>query len=435
MLKQELGSQARPPALAHASPAQAEASGEFITDDPKILSPLLANLEQAMTEALCENVTVRLNSIENLDLQAIVDKHGQVVRGNLSAPAHRENGAVIFPSSLLHMLAITILGDSTNDPNFECESPTPVQRAFIEILMEKIAFALGEWAFRWGLPENKITTTDFLRTGASHEHQARVSLTLCLEVSVGTVTGELAICLPEAIEKAFLSERSIYETPDESARSPDWNAQWRKRLGQAPLRMDVVLDELTIQLFELGRMSIGQILPIKRADFRTVILGIGNISIYECELETDGRRYALKIVNMAEPDRVLQVIPNAMDVLTTVNSIERLDIVNQEAQQDEKTENKQQANEGLTGNREAVLGIPINVQVVLGSTYLTVSDLLGMEKGRVLELNQCVGDPVEIVVNGRPIARGEIVIVDETRSRYGVCLQTILGTQPKSLPQ
>ena len=66
--------------------------------------------------------------------------------------------------------------------------------------------------------------------------------------------------------------------------------------------------------------------------------------------------------------------------------------------------------------------IPVSVQVVLGSATMPVSSLVNMSQGAVIALDRSVGEPVDVVVNGRVIARGQIVMMDKNDSRFGVSL-------------
>ena len=77
---------------------------------------------------------------------------------------------------------------------------------------------------------------------------------------------------------------------------------------------------------------------------------------------------------------------------------------------------------------DAILSIPVNVQVVLGSTTMPVARLMKLGRGGVVSLDQKVGDPVNVVVNGRVIARGEVVVVDEDSARYGASLTEIVAS-------
>ncbi|WP_424363508.1 flagellar motor switch protein FliN [Methylocystis parvus] len=78
---------------------------------------------------------------------------------------------------------------------------------------------------------------------------------------------------------------------------------------------------------------------------------------------------------------------------------------------------------------DSILRIPVVLQVVVGSATLPVSSLLKLGRGAVVPLDHRVGDPVDVVVNGRTIARGEVVVVEEDGARFGVSLTEICETQ------
>jgi flagellar motor switch protein FliN/FliY len=62
---------------------------------------------------------------------------------------------------------------------------------------------------------------------------------------------------------------------------------------------------------------------------------------------------------------------------------------------------------------EAVYDVPVIVSAVLGSAKMPVSDLLKLTRGSIVELERHLGDPVDIYVNNRLIAKGEVVSVDD----------------------
>ena len=78
-------------------------------------------------------------------------------------------------------------------------------------------------------------------------------------------------------------------------------------------------------------------------------------------------------------------------------------------------------------NLDSILRIPVLVQVVLGSATMPVANLMKLGRGAVVPLDHRVGEPVDVMVNGRVIARGEIVIVEEDNSRFGVSLTEVVG--------
>lgn len=74
-----------------------------------------------------------------------------------------------------------------------------------------------------------------------------------------------------------------------------------------------------------------------------------------------------------------------------------------------------------------ILDIPVEVQIVLGSTEMPVSDLMTLQKGSTVALDRRIGEPVDVVVNGRRIARGEITVLESDPSRFGIRLTEIVA--------
>lgn len=81
-------------------------------------------------------------------------------------------------------------------------------------------------------------------------------------------------------------------------------------------------------------------------------------------------------------------------------------------------------------NSNIILNIPVEVQIVLGSTEMPVSDLMALQKGSTVALNRRIGEPVDLVVNGRKIARGEITVLENDPSRFGIKLTEIAAAKP-----
>ncbi|WP_011579652.1 MULTISPECIES: flagellar motor switch protein FliN [Chelativorans] len=75
-----------------------------------------------------------------------------------------------------------------------------------------------------------------------------------------------------------------------------------------------------------------------------------------------------------------------------------------------------------------LVDIPVELQIVLGSAEMTVSELMALQRGSTVSLDRRIGEPVEIMVNGRLIARGEITILENDPSRFGVRLTEIGGS-------
>ena len=81
------------------------------------------------------------------------------------------------------------------------------------------------------------------------------------------------------------------------------------------------------------------------------------------------------------------------------------------------------ADEVKENNLDLILDIPLSVTVELGRSKMLINDLLQLGQGSVIELTKLVGDPLEILVNDKLVARGEVVVVNE---KFGVRLTDIV---------
>jgi flagellar motor switch protein FliN len=88
--------------------------------------------------------------------------------------------------------------------------------------------------------------------------------------------------------------------------------------------------------------------------------------------------------------------------------------------------------EGMMSDRTSldgsavVMRIPVTVQVVLGKLRMPVAELFKLRRGSVLTLDRAIGEPVDLVVNGHLVARGEIVVLEESKRKFGVTLTEIV---------
>jgi len=75
-------------------------------------------------------------------------------------------------------------------------------------------------------------------------------------------------------------------------------------------------------------------------------------------------------------------------------------------------------------NMELLLDVPLEITAELGRTRMIINDLLQLGQGSVIELNKLAGEPLEILVNHKLIARGEVVVVNE---KFGIRLTDIIS--------
>jgi flagellar motor switch protein FliN len=80
----------------------------------------------------------------------------------------------------------------------------------------------------------------------------------------------------------------------------------------------------------------------------------------------------------------------------------------------------------VAADLEAVFDVPVQVSAVLGRSKMDVSDLLKLGPGTVLELDRRVGEAIDIYVNNRLVARGEVVLVED---KLGVTMTEIIKAE------
>ncbi len=108
-----------------------------------------------------------------------------------------------------------------------------------------------------------------------------------------------------------------------------------------------------------------------------------------------------------------------------IDDIELNDLTPSLAEQDASDESDDAPRSGT--DLEAVFDVPVSVSAVLGKTAMEVSQLLKLSRGAVVELDRKVGEAIDIYVNDRLVARGEVVLVED---RLGITMTEIVkGSQ------
>jgi flagellar motor switch protein FliN len=79
------------------------------------------------------------------------------------------------------------------------------------------------------------------------------------------------------------------------------------------------------------------------------------------------------------------------------------------------------------GNLDVLLHVPLSVTAELGTCYMSVAEVLKLGAGSIIELDRLAGGPVDLMVNNKLIARGEVVAVDEN---FGVRVTELISKPP-----
>lgn len=83
------------------------------------------------------------------------------------------------------------------------------------------------------------------------------------------------------------------------------------------------------------------------------------------------------------------------------------------------------------GNLDLIMDIPVDIEIILGKSRMQVSNLMNLAPGATIGLDRKIGEPVDIVVNGRVLGRGEITVLESDETKFGVKLIEVLGKTDK----
>ena len=86
------------------------------------------------------------------------------------------------------------------------------------------------------------------------------------------------------------------------------------------------------------------------------------------------------------------------------------------------------AGQNLTGDLERLHDVPVELAVEIGRTRMTIGETLALGPGSIITLNRLAGEPVDLLVNGKPIARGEVVVIDED---FGVRVTEVVAPEDR----
>ena len=108
---------------------------------------------------------------------------------------------------------------------------------------------------------------------------------------------------------------------------------------------------------------------------------------------------------------------------TTNEDLDTLDDIDEEAEDTKGEEGEDQKDTAGEKGLDFILDIPLTVAVELGRSKMLINDLLQLGQGSVIELTKLVGEPLEVLVNQKLVARGEVVVVND---KFGVRLTDIV---------
>ncbi len=112
------------------------------------------------------------------------------------------------------------------------------------------------------------------------------------------------------------------------------------------------------------------------------------------------------------------------DELENLEDLDNVDDLNTGVDTESEEESEVPESGEESANLDLILDIPLTVTVELGRSKMLINDLLQLGQGSVIELTKLVGEPLEVLVNKKLVARGEVVVVNE---KFGVRLTDIVS--------
>ena len=403
----------------------------FISEIPRQLSTLFIGLSGGGTIEEVRAATL---------FQAIGDCAG--LTAAIYASAEPEARLLIALDERIDDLIVSsIFGESVPgklDDGAGDDEPQP-RTAIEAALVEEFARSLGralEAAFAPLVPlaltfERLTAISDAFALGRRDMPSAAVRFSLPMNGGAC----ECLVLFPQTFLLPFRKELAHDPTAETHARGPPLVTPDRDQREADAAAGDRHSGGCSHESRRYRQSSVGAVLPLQIGNFDSVRLECSGRGMFLCKLGQGDGRYRLEIGGPIEP--TLEALPFRRRVTRPPVAQRPFAIFERDAQtMDEAaippeppsaTEEAGPAQLAAVPNLSAILSIPVTVQVVLGSTSLPVASLMKLARGAIISLDQRVGDPVDVVVNGTVVARGEIVVIDEVSQRFGVSLLEIVA--------
>lgn len=216
-----------------------------------------------------------------------------------------------------------------------------------------------------------------------------------------------------ATSMATMFSREVNISPPQST---IWDSRDQRLTSAIDEEESIVKVSFTLKIGEILESKIMQVLPIQTAK-RIVSIMMGEDA--ESVSATDGLEISSKETieehKYSEPVFEQPVIeePVAVKQQPTV-----------EVQKATFAPLEQKTTKNSHHNIDLILDVPLQVSVVLGRTKKSIRDILNLANGSLIELDKLADEPVEVLVNGKIIAEGEVVVVDEN---FGVRINNIIS--------
>jgi len=217
-----------------------------------------------------------------------------------------------------------------------------------------------------------------------------------LDAKVGDVEGMINIAFPYDTVESELNNISNAGCNGRYKPNTVKNYQLRNR-SDIPVKITAEILRRNFPIQEINKWKEGTILtPLYPIPQNTCYMRLADRYVWQCEIMPDNKSYPKSV----------KISDFVKDPFGT-----------------ERMENMEKINPAVT---DALQAAKINVTVELGSTSRSINDLYSLDEGSILELDNLVGEPLDVKANGILIAKGEAVVIDE---KFGIRITEILKPQ------
>jgi len=220
-----------------------------------------------------------------------------------------------------------------------------------------------------------------------------------LEANIGDVAGMINICIPYTTIQPILEniENLAFfwwkETIQDNTSSPD--------LDDVPVRLTAEIIKRDYPLKEILKWDTGTvIMPLRPIKAGYCYLRLGDRRVWQCQILSDSKRFPKRIAIVDYAEKPFGTEGNSME-MEKVNPLVK----------------------------DALSSAYMRITVELGATNKTVKEVYAIGEGTIVELDKLAGEPLDVMVNGILIAKGEPVVMDEN---FGVRITEIIGDHKAS---
>lgn len=287
--------------------------------------------------------------------------------------------------------------------------PTGLDRGVLTVVADLFLETLNTAFSPIGTPDFQLDRIEDNPRFATIDRPYNACLLAEFDIQRSGASGRIGLLLPYSLLEPVRDRLTHAFTGERFGQDPRWAAHLRDRLPRTRVRVTVVAGRAEVTLGAALAWRPGGLVRLESPAGSGVILVAGGAEVGRGRLTRRGDRYAVV------PHPIPDLKGNSMtaDTSATDDGIRTVEAPAEPG-------GDQPPPAGLS----ALHQVKLRLSAVVGGADMTVEDLLQLGRGAVVELDRRVGEAIEVTVNDRIIAKGELVLIED---RLAVCLSEIVG--------